>query len=84
VLNGQALSGVRFDPSTRSTDFTFDLGATFRTLPSQEHDTEPEEQWKLSEPTGDWLVVNDASQYSHRSGKAQPDEVVWRVLPQQH
>jgi hypothetical protein len=82
VLNGQALTGVHFSPSTGSTDFTFDLGATFRTLPSLEPETEPEEQWLLSEPTGDWFALNDAGQYSHYSGKTKPDEVLWQDLPQ--
>ena|SRR6202167_6211474 len=81
VLNGQALTGVRFNSSTGSTDFTFDLGATFRTLRSQEPDNEHEDQWLLSEPTGDWFVLNDAGQYSQHSGTTKPDEVVWQSLP---
>jgi len=81
VLNGQALTRVQYDPTTASTEFIFDLGGTFRTLPSLEQNAEPEEQWALSEPSGDWFVVNDAGQYSHYSGSTRRDEVVWQPLP---
>lgn len=83
VLNGQALTSVHFDPITSSTNFTFDLGGTFRTLPNSTPTTEPEEQWTLSEPSGDWFVVNDAGQYSHHAGSTKPDEVVWHPLTRQ-
>jgi len=80
VLNGQILQGVEIDQLSGATDFTFDLGATLRTSIPVTPESEPREQWLLSEPDGNWFVVNDKSQYSRHSGRTPPDQIQWATL----
>jgi hypothetical protein len=81
VLNGQALTGVAISKSDGSTTFSFDLGAAVRTHPATggTYD-EPADQWWLSMPNGEYLVLRSGPEFSIHDCHAKEDQMTWRSL----
>jgi len=73
MLNGQILTGVSIEPSSR-TRFTFDLGCMLSTYPAPRgtYGAEPARQWKWYTRTGPVLAIRDDGAYAISGPQARP------------
>jgi hypothetical protein len=84
LLNGQVLQAVDIEPDDGRTKFTFDLGCSLLTCPSQPgiYD-EPGEQWKLFsgfDPDLVVLIVRGDGSYSIGDGHEKPEDKRWQPI----
>lgn len=79
-LDGQYLERLSMEPGTVATRFEFDLGGVLSTLPYEDDDDMPDEQWMLFEPSGDVVSIRSGNRFSHQSGDTLPNEVQWLPL----
>ncbi|AWN38715.1 hypothetical protein [Methylobacterium radiodurans] len=74
VGNGQKLTAFALDATTRTTTFTFDLGASLTTWPYADEIDEP---WSLYQPEGQVLTYRSDGCRNLGSDDEQPDRHVW-------
>jgi hypothetical protein len=71
TLNGQALSGITFQPERGGSVFTFDAGGKLTTSP---FDDDLLEQWMLYCPDSYVLTYRSDGAFSHVRGDGAPDD----------
>lgn len=82
ILDGQKLTSVDIDRTTRTTKFQFDLGGLLSTAPYEQSDSdgEPYECWMLFLPDGNVVGYRADGTYHHHPAEQACEEVEWKAF----